>query len=74
MIKEILGWVLFASIMAGTVYAGIYTLAVEQRRIQETACFLVGGNGDPIYKHGIPVDYHCQRMHLVLKYKNGVYK
>lgn len=74
MIKQITGWIFALLLLSGCVYSALYVTAIEHRRKQADACWLAYGNGEPVYKLGIPVDYHCMRMHLVLKYRNGVYK
>jgi len=74
MIKELIGWILALLLMTGCVYLALYVTAIEHRRKEATACWLAGGKGEPIIVHGLHTAYKCKRMHLLLKYKNGVYR
>lgn len=74
MLKQLLGWIFALLLLSGCVYSALYVTAIEHRRKEATACWLAGGRGETTIKLGVHVSYECMRMHLVLKYKNGVYK
>lgn len=74
MIKEATGYLVAALLMYSVVYTLLAITASEHRQAEIKACHLANGRGTITYSFGIPVSYECMRMHLVLKYKNGVYK
>jgi hypothetical protein len=70
-VKFTIGLVLFAVLMFGS----MFIVRVNHYDDQKMACIRAGGNGKVLKGSvGIPIGYECQRMHLIMKYRNGEYK
>ncbi|ATN92799.1 hypothetical protein QGX11_gp036 [Pseudomonas phage PPSC2] len=62
-------------ISAVLMFGSIFITQANHFDDQKMACIRAGGNGTMLKSSmGIPVGYKCQRMHLVMKYRNGGYK
>lgn len=69
--KFAIGLVLFAVTMFGS----MFIVRVNHFDDQKMACLKANGRGTVLYSDvGMPTGYECMRRHLVLKYRNGVYK
>ena len=69
--KFTIGIVLFAVAMFGS----LFIVRANHFDDQKMACISAGGSGKVLHGDlGMPIGYECMRMHLVLKFRNGVYK
>lgn len=69
--KFVAGLALFAVAMFGS----IFVVQAGHYDDMKMACLKVNGSGKLLHSSlGIPIGYECMRLHLVLKYRQGVYK
>jgi hypothetical protein len=70
-VKFTIGLVLFAAAMFGS----MFMVRANHFDDQKMACIMAGGRGTVFHSDiGMPIGYECMRMHLVLKFRNGVYR
>jgi hypothetical protein len=70
-VKFVIGLGLFAVTMFGS----IFVVQANHYDDMKMACLKSGGRGELLHSSlGIPIGYECMRQHLVLKYRQGVYK
>lgn len=70
-LKFFAGVVLLSVLLFGS----IFTTQAGHFDDRVNACRNAQGRGELVKdSFGIPIEYECMRMHLVLKYRNGEYK
>jgi len=69
--KFTIGLTLAAVLMFGS----MFVVRASHFDDKKMACLLAGGRGTVLHSDiGMPIGYECMRMHLVLKFRNGVYR